>query len=79
MKLSIVNVFLAGWLAGCGSPTRPSGLPAPEYQAPLVAPWPPVGSVAPPESAPEPSEHDSAPAAPQNGGGSGATLPAGTP
>jgi hypothetical protein len=73
-------------LNACGSSGRPVGLPPPEYQSPHVEPWtPPAGAPAagppaptaetPPQAAPEPQ----AAPAPENLGGSGATLPAGTP
>ena len=75
------------WFAfGCGnSAARPVGLPPPEYQQPQVEPWPPASASASPpaaasamESAPPPAA-SAAPLAPEVTGGSGATLPPGTP
>ncbi len=71
------------WLAcACGAPGRPSGLPPPEYVQPTVEPYsPPIPAPAtagPAEPAAEPAEPPPAPPA-ENVGGSGATLPAGTP
>jgi hypothetical protein len=76
-------------LAACGPPGRPQGLPPPEYEVPAVAPWSPA-SAAPAAAEPAPvvpegsgAGVEPAPEAPaglpQNAGGSGATLPAGTP
>jgi hypothetical protein len=63
-------------LNACGTPGRPVGLPAPEYEQPHVEPWtPPAASAAPAEPPPPEAE---APPAPENVAGSGATLPAGT-
>jgi len=89
MKTRRYSFALALSLASCGAPGRPSGLPAPEYEEPQVAPWPAAVPSAEPaqggataanstpagvEPAPE------APAGPpQNAGGSGATLSPGTP
>ena len=78
-------------LTACGAPGRPHGLPDPEYQQPQVEPWPPASAAAPAVPAPanEPADEpaivgvEPAPEGPaglpQNVGGSGATLPAGTP
>ena len=86
MKTRLCSLMLAFTLAACGAPGRPTGLPAPEYEEPKVDPWLPAvapdaakdgaagSAVVGVEPAPE------APAGlPQNAGGSGATLPAGTP
>jgi len=40
-------------LTACGTPGRPVGLPAPEYQEPLVEPWPPAS--AQPSKIPQPT------------------------
>lgn len=95
MKTHLCGLLLSLCLMACGAPGRPSGLPDPEYQQPQVEPWPPasaaVPTAAPPtaEPADEPADErakvgiEPAPEAPaglpQNAGGSGATLPAGTP
>jgi hypothetical protein len=81
---AVVALILA---VGCGSPNRPTGLPAPEYQEPVVEPWSPPASSAAPSAEPAPVAAPSsapgevvAPSPPPAGtGGSGATLPAGTP
>jgi hypothetical protein len=79
--------FIGGvLLVGCGTPGRPSGLPAPEYEVPHVAPWPPPSSASaaapaaptPPPVGVEPALEEPA-GPPQNAGGSGATLPPGNP
>jgi hypothetical protein len=81
-------VGLGVW-AGCGPAPRPTGLPPPEYEEPRVEPWTPASATpatagaapaAPPDPVPEPVVPAPGPAAPpENTGGSGATLPAGTP
>jgi hypothetical protein len=73
-------------LGACGPAPRPSGLPPPEYEQPQVEPWSPP-SAAPtsaPVTAPAPAPETVVPAPPtaappESTGGSGATLPAGTP
>lgn len=88
MKTSFGHVALALTLAACGAPGRPSGLPAPEYEEPKLDPWPSAAAPAATKSdaavagsaglGVEPAPE--APAGlPQNAGGSGATLPPGTP
>ncbi len=79
-------LLLCAWLAcgvGCGgNTTRPTGLPAPEYQEPQVSPWPPASASPAPPAVEEKAESvppDAAPAPPEGTGGSGATLPPGTP
>lgn len=84
-RLCVLNLGVL--LAGCGTPGRPSGLPAPEYEVPQLEPWPPVSAAAAKAGAPavEPAPMGVEPAPeepaglPQNAGGSGATLPPGTP
>lgn len=77
------RVQLLGFVAllavtACGSPGRPVGLPPPEYDPPRVEPWsPPATAAAAPAAEPEIST--APPAGPENEGGSGATLPPGTP
>lgn len=86
MKTSLCLLVVGLCSASCGAPGRPNGLPPPEYEVPQVAPWQPV-SAAPPQAQapPEPAAEGVEPAPeapaglPQNAGGSGATLPAGTP
>jgi hypothetical protein len=87
MKTRLCGLVVGLWLVSCGAPGRPSGQPPPEYEVPHVEPWPPA-SAAPPKAAPpasppaaqgvEPAP-EAAAGLPQNTGGSGAKLPAGTP
>lgn len=82
-KLYFVTGIALLALNACGSAGRPVGVPPPEYEQPRVEPWTPP-AVAPSPSAapaePEPVPAASLPAAPpENLGGSGATLPPGTP
>jgi|GEM_PF-5089699 len=84
------RLCLLAWgvlLTACGPVGRPSGLPAPEYEVPQLDPWPPASSATAKAGAPavepapvgvEPAPEEPA-GPPQNAGGSGATLPPGTP
>jgi hypothetical protein len=76
IKLYFLTTIALLALNACGTPGRPVGLPPPEYQEPQVEPWTPP-SAAPAQAPPEPPAAPAA--APENLGGSGATLPAGTP
>ena len=82
-KLHFVTGIALLALSACGSAARPTGLPPPEYEQPRVEPWtPPAPAVAPSAVPAEPEPAASAPlpaAPPENLGGSGATLPPGTP
>jgi hypothetical protein len=85
MKKRLWSLALVFTLAGCGAPGRPTGLPAPEYEEPKVEPWlaPEAAKGGAAGSAAVGAGVEPAPEAPaglpQNAGGSGATLPAGTP
>jgi hypothetical protein len=82
-KLYFVTGIALLALNACGPTPRPTGLPPPEYEEPRVEPWaPPAAAAAPSAAAPEPEPAAPAPApaaTPENLGGSGATLPPGTP
>lgn len=87
MKTNVCALAFGAVLVACGSPGRPSGLPSPDYAVPTVEPWPPASAAAanavPPDAEPAGQGVEPAPEEPagprQNAGGSGATLPAGTP
>jgi hypothetical protein len=59
--LGLVALHL-GLLTGCGHKQLPPGTPPPEYEVPVVPPWPPAGAdagiEAGPSPEPEPSTED---------------------
>lgn len=78
LKFVIGIALLA--LQACSPAPRPAGLPPPEYEEPKLEPWTPPSAL-PASSAepvvPEPAGPPAPPVAPENVGGSGATLPPG--
>lgn len=79
-KLYFLTTIALLALNACGTPGRPVGLPPPEYQEPHVEPWAAPSAAPAPAPTEPPVQAEPVPAAaPENLGGSGATLPAGTP
>lgn len=72
-RLALASGLAATWLAACGTARIPEGTPPPEYEPPVVTPWPPQDAAVEPaasEAVPRAAE----PGPEQDGGSPGAAA-----